>query len=71
MTVSDFTQSEMINKKRRARLCACRCGEMTFEGEFCEGHDAQLYVAILSEVGGLIELRRLVEEKLGRKINSG
>ncbi len=65
MTVSNVRHNEMINKKRRPRLCACRCGEMTFEGEFCEGHDVRLYKAILSEVGGLIELRRLVEDKLG------
>ena len=71
MTVTNIGQGGLINKKRRPRLCACRCGEMTFEGDFCEGHDAKLYVAILSEVGGLIELRCIVEEKLGRKIISG
>ena len=71
MMTGNFNQSEMVSKKRRARLCACRCGEMTFAGDFCDGHDAKLYVAILSEVGGLIELRRLIEEKPGRKINSG
>ena len=65
MTVSNIRHNEMINKKRQPRLCACRCGEMTFEGEFCESHDVRLYKAILSEVGGLIELRRLVEDKLG------
>jgi len=41
---------------------------MTKGGEFLPGHDSKLYSAIVDEVGGLIEIRKIVEKHLGRKI---
>ncbi len=58
----------MKKRKFKPRLCACRCGQLTREGFFIEGHDAMLYTAILNNVGGLVALRDLVEDKLGRQI---
>ncbi len=58
----------MKKRKFKPRLCACRCGQLTREGFFIDGHDALLYTAILNEVGGLVALRDLVEGRLGRQI---
>lgn len=48
-------------------LCACGCGKASREA-WLPGHDQQLRAAIEREVGGLVELRRIIEELLHRSI---
>ena len=43
-------------------LCECGCGEMTRGGWYMPGHDQKLRSAIEEKVGGLLELRGLVEK---------
>ncbi len=50
------------------RECNCDCGGMTRGGEFLPGHDSKLYAAIVNEVGGLVEIRHIVEKAIGKKI---
>jgi hypothetical protein len=49
-------------------ICACGCGGETKGGRFLPGHDQKLRAAIEREVGGLEELRHVVEKALARKI---
>jgi hypothetical protein len=45
-----------------ANLCACGCGEATFDGEeFVPGHARMLRLELEEKAGGLIALRDLVE----------
>jgi len=48
--------------------CACGCGG-TGKTKWLPGHDQMLRAAIEREVGGLIELRRIIEELLQRGID--
>ncbi len=41
--------------------CECRCGANTEGGDFLPGHDQKLRVALEERVGGLLEMRDLVE----------
>lgn len=52
------------------RRCACGCGG-TGMTSWLPGHDQMLRAAIEREVGGLVELRRIIEELLQRGINLG
>jgi len=45
-----------------ANLCNCGCGETTAGGQFLPGHDQKLRIAIERKVGGLLELKALVEK---------
>ena len=55
-------------QKLQARYCACGCGGLC-KGEWLPGHDQRLRAAIEHEVGGLVELRRIIEERLHRSID--
>ena len=50
------------------KYCACGCGGIS-RNKWLPGHDQKLRAAIEHEVGGLIELRRIIEERLHRRIN--
>ena len=41
--------------------CACGCGEKPVKGTFLPGHDQRLRADLERRVGGLIQLRMLVE----------
>ncbi|HZX25966.1 MAG TPA: hypothetical protein VFF16_02770 [Telluria sp.] len=41
--------------------CACGCGETPANGTFLPGHDQKLRAELECRVGGLIQLRMLVE----------
>ncbi|RLB60692.1 MAG: hypothetical protein DRH08_15010 [Deltaproteobacteria bacterium] len=53
-----------------ARLCNCGCGESTAGGSFLPGHDQKLRIAIERKVGGLLELKALVEKVCGCTIET-
>ena len=53
------------------RVCQCGCKGMTRGGEFLPGHDQRLYAAIVKKVGGVVELRRIVEKALNTRISVG
>jgi len=55
-------------RKVRPKQCACGCGAMTRGGDFIPGHDARTLSAVISSVGGVAALRRLVESTLKRRI---
>ncbi|MEX0709408.1 MAG: hypothetical protein WD078_15740 [Woeseia sp.] len=55
-------------RRVRPKQCACGCGEITKGGNFIPGHDSKLQSAIVEKVGGIIELRRIVEKALRCKI---
>ena len=55
-------------QKLQARCCACGCGGLC-KGQWLPGHDQRLRAAIEHEVGGLVELRRIIEERLHRSID--
>ena len=50
------------------KQCGCGCGGMTRGGVFLPGHDAKTLSAIIENVGGVKELRQLVEGVLNRQI---
>ncbi|MGB5520238.1 MAG: hypothetical protein WBO73_17515 [Gammaproteobacteria bacterium] len=52
----------------QTNYCACGCGG-TGRTKWLPGHDQRLRAAIEREVGGLVELRRIVEELLHRSID--
>ena len=58
----------MSPRKLRQFDCACGCGGRTRGGEFLPGHDQTLRAAIEAKVGGLLELRALVEKTFGCRI---
>ena len=55
-------------RRTQAKYCACGCGGLC-KDQWLPGHDQRLRAAIEHEVGGLIELRRIVEERLHRSID--
>ncbi len=55
-------------RKLQPKYCACGCGGIS-KSKWLPGHDQKLRAAIENEVGGLIELRRIVEELLHRSID--
>ncbi len=50
---------------KKPQPCRCGCGEMTKGGWYIPGHDQKLRTAIENKVGGLEQLKRLVEQQLG------
>jgi hypothetical protein len=55
-------------RKIDPKSCACGCGGETRGGDFMPGHDQRLRAAIEERVGGLLNLKRIVEESLGTTI---
>ncbi len=55
-------------RRKKAKFCECGCGEMTAGGDFRPGHDSKTLSAILDHVGGVIELRKLIESVTNKKI---
>jgi hypothetical protein len=55
-------------RKVLPKLCSCGCNELTRGGEFIPGHDSKVYSAIISHVGGISNLRKLVEASTGEPI---
>jgi len=55
-------------RKLQPKYCACGCGGIS-KAKWLPGHDQKLRAAIETEVGGLIELRRIIEELLHRSID--
>ncbi len=49
-------------RNRKPKLCSCGCGEMTRGGQFIPGHDAKLLSTIVNSVGGIANLRDIIEE---------
>ena len=58
-------------RKRIKKSCACRCGEITAGGHFLPGHDTKTLSAIVAAMGGIIALRNLIEQVLGREVEVG
>ena len=50
------------------KQCSCGCGGVTRGGDYLPGHDAKILSAIIENVGGVKELRLLVEGVLKRQI---
>ena len=48
-------------RKLTPKPCACGCNEMTKGGDFLPGHDVRLLGAIVRRVGGVAELRVIIE----------
>ena len=55
-------------RKKYPKICSCGCDEMTKDGQFRPGHDQILLSAILEKVGGIVDLRTMVEKVLGEPI---
>ncbi len=55
-------------RKLTPKLCACGCNEMTKGGEFLPGHDVRLLGAIVKRVGGVVNLRIIVEHAINEVI---
>ena len=55
-------------RKLIPRICACGCHEVTRGGEYIPGHDAKIYSAIIKCVGGITNLKKLVEKSTGKEI---
>ena len=51
-------------RKLTPKLCACGCNQMTKGGEFMPGHDVRLLAAIVKHVGGVVNLRIIVERAI-------
>lgn len=56
-----------MTHQSQSKYCACGCGK-TSNDKWLPGHDQKLRAAIEHEVGGLVELRRIIEERLHRSI---
>ena len=63
-------KGNVMPRKIEPKFCNCGCGEMTRGGNFIAGHDRKLGAAIERAAGGLLELKALVEDALGRPIDS-
>ena len=50
------------------KYCSCGCGGIS-RSQWLPGHDQKLRAAIENEVGGLVELRRIIEEMLHHRID--
>ena len=55
-------------RKLTPKLCACGCNEMTKGGEFLPGDDVRLLGAIVKRVGGVVNLRIIVEHAINEVI---
>ncbi len=55
-------------RKFTPKLCACGCNAMTKGGEFLPGHDVRLLGAIVKRVGGVVNLRIIVEQAINEVI---
>ncbi len=55
-------------RKRIQKPCACGCDQITAGGCFLPGHDTKTLSAIIEAVGGIVALRKLVENALCRKV---
>ena len=56
-------------RKLTPKLCSCGCGRYTKGGHFIPGHDACVYSAIIERVGDIRNLREIVEQYTGEKID--
>ena len=57
-------------RKISATLCRCGCGRITENGYFIPGHDGRLVAAIINCVGGVQELKRIIEDTQGMRIHT-
>lgn len=64
---------ELHSRRSVMKLCECGCGSQTKGGVFCPGHDRRLEADLARRVGGLVNLKLLVEtaeDLASGKINS-
>jgi hypothetical protein len=59
--------SRRLPQRGVTRLCGCGCGRETKQ-IFYRGHDKRVLSFIIEEVGGMMELKDLVEKALGKEI---
>lgn len=50
------------------KKCSCGCGGITKGGTFLPGHDQRVLSAIIERVGGINQLKALVEQTLKCKL---
>ena len=69
MTKQEFTRviGRLAKPAAPANVCLCGCG-VTVTRRFLPGHDQKLRTAIEDAAGGLEDLKKLVEDHLGRPI---
>ncbi len=54
--------------KKTPIVCACGCNAVTCGDEFIQGHDSFVFDAIIRHVGGISNLRKIVERITGAPI---
>ena len=55
-------------RKKTPKECGCGCGLMTAGGDFKPGHDSKTISAIVSRVGGVLELKGIIEKLTGKPL---
>jgi len=56
-------------RKKTPKECGCGCRLMTAGGDFKPGHDAKTISAIVSRVGGVLELKQIIETLTGKPLD--
>ena len=51
-----------VTQRKIHHPCQCGCNKSTSGGDFKRGHDTKLLSALLQSVGGILELKRLLND---------
>ena len=65
----EYEETEMPRRKH-PKICACGCGKMTKDGEWFLGHNAEFLSQIVTDAGGTIALRAILDEHLAKRRNA-
>ena len=62
MVTNQTQKGNEMPRKKIPKECGCGCGQMTAGGDFKQGHDSKTLSAIIKQVGGVLELKELIEK---------
>ena len=65
---SQFRRGDITGRRPKMKLCDCGCGGYPRDRDYMPGHEMQVFAALVSHVGGIRNLREVVEQYTGKAI---
>ena len=66
---SQFQLGDVSTRRTKLKLCDCGCGGYPRGGDYMPGHEMHVFRALVDHVGGVRNLREVVERYTGKALD--